>query len=67
MGFTSPIAFALDGFFIYGNQEPDGAFINTNVLDSFNGHKYSNSYHYHASTNYLYINGGIYLNPRLLQ
>lgn len=44
---TSPIAFALDGFAVYGNLEPDGAAMAP--LDSNNGHFGTNGvYHYHG-------------------
>ena len=55
VGVGSPIAFALDGYPIYGFQhggEP---------LDSLNGHKDSQgNYHYHATKAYPYLNGGFY-------
>jgi YHYH protein len=53
-----PIAFALDGFPVYGLTEPDGSAVR--ALDEFNGHVDSkDTYHYHASLVYPYINGGI--------
>ncbi|HSH01740.1 MAG TPA: YHYH protein [Anaerolineae bacterium] len=58
VGPTNPIAYALDGFPIYGLTEPDGSPV-TN-LDQFNGHLDANGhYHYHASNDYPYINGGL--------
>ncbi len=48
------IAFALDGFPIYGSKEPDGSDMLT--LDQYNGHTGSNGiYHYHAVETYPYI------------
>jgi YHYH protein len=57
-GPSSPIAVALDGFAIYGLSEPDGSPVR--ALDAFNGHVDSNdTYHYHATLTYPYINGGM--------
>ena len=54
-----PIAYALDGYPIYGYEEPDGSEVKG--LDAFNGHKDANGqYHYHASKKYPYLNGGFY-------
>lgn len=54
-----PIAYALDGYPIYGYEEPDGSKVEG--LDAFNGHedKHGN-YHYHASKTYPYLNGGFH-------
>jgi YHYH protein len=53
-----PIAFALDGFPIYGLIEPDGSPVRS--LDMYNGHADSkDTYHYHATLTYPYINGGM--------
>ncbi|MBT3188840.1 MAG: YHYH protein [Anaerolineae bacterium] len=58
VGVNSPIAFALDGFPIYGATEPDGSPMMT--LDEFNGHFDANGlYHYHGTNTYPYINGGM--------
>ena len=58
VGISSPIAYALDGFPIYGEQEPDGSTVSG--LDEFNGHlDDGGSYHYHGTTTYPYINGGL--------
>ncbi len=58
-GQTNPIAVALDGYFIYGTVEPDGGTLKT--LDSFNGHSdCAGGYHYHATSTYPYINGGMH-------
>lgn len=52
-----PIAYALDGFPIYGETEIDGKPIGK--LDEFNGHFDSKkNYHYHGTKTYPYINGG---------
>lgn len=54
-----PIAYALDGYPIYGYEEPDGSAVKG--LDVFNGHKDANgNYHYHATKTYPYLNGGFY-------
>ena len=58
VGIDKPIAYALDGFPIYGLTEPDGTAV-TN-LDEFNGHfAEDGSYHYHGTKSYPYINGGM--------
>ena len=54
-----PIAYALDGYPIYGYEEPDGSKVVG--LDAFNGHKDSKgNYHYHATKTYPYLNGGFH-------
>ena len=54
-----PIAYALDGYPIYGFDEPDGSPVKN--LDALNGHKdASGNYHYHATKTYPYLNGGFY-------
>jgi hypothetical protein len=59
LGKNLPIAFALDGYAIYGLNEPDGAA--PKGLDAFNGHTTpALGYHYHASTRYPFINGGFH-------
>jgi len=58
VGKEKPIAYALDGFAIYGTTEPDGSPMKT--LDEYNGHVGTDgTYHYHGTTTYPYINGGI--------
>lgn len=58
VGAAKPIAYALDGFPIYGATEPDGSTVL--ALDEFNGHLGEDgSYHYHGTTTYPYINGGL--------
>ncbi|MBC7651492.1 MAG: YHYH protein [Deinococcales bacterium] len=53
-----PIAFALDGFAIYGAKEPDGMAMQ--ALDTCHGHIYNNGvYHYHGTTNYPYVIGAM--------
>jgi len=53
-----PIAFALDGFAVYGAKEPDGTTMQT--LDTCHGHIYNNGvYHYHGTTNYPYVVGAM--------
>jgi hypothetical protein len=57
VGKKAPIAYALDGFPIYGETEVDGKKVVG--LDSFNGHFDSKkNYHYHGTKSYPYINGG---------
>jgi phosphatidylethanolamine-binding protein (PEBP) family uncharacterized protein len=59
LGKALPIAYALDGYAIYGLNEPDGSA--PKGLDAFNGHTTSSlGYHYHASTRYPFINGGFH-------
>jgi phosphatidylethanolamine-binding protein (PEBP) family uncharacterized protein len=54
-----PVAYALDGYPIYGYTEPDGSKLK--ALDAFNGHEDTRkSYHYHASKIYPYLNGGFH-------
>ena len=54
----NPIAFALDGFPVYGSKEPDGSVMST--LDSCHGHVGTNNiYHYHGTTNYPYVVGAM--------
>jgi len=49
----NPIAFALDGFPIYGSKEPDGRLMEP--LDSCHGHLGKNGvYHYHGTMSYPY-------------
>ena len=58
VGSTNPIAYALDGFAIYGSVEPDGSPLAD--LDEYNGHLGADGvYHYHGTTTYPYINGGL--------
>ena len=53
-----PIAFALDGFSVYGAKEPDGSSMSS--LDSCHGHLITGSvYHYHGTTDYPYVVGAM--------
>jgi len=53
-----PIAFALDGFAVYGVKEPDGSTMKT--LDECHGHLGSNNvYHYHGTNDYPYVVGSM--------
>lgn len=53
-----PIAFALDGFAVYGSKEPDGSAMQP--LDTCHGHIYNNGvYHYHGTSNYPYVIGAM--------
>lgn len=59
VGPNNPIAFALDGYPIYGLTEPDGSA--PTKLDALDGHTTPQlGYHYHASTKYPYVNGGFH-------
>ena len=53
-----PIAFALDGFAVYGTAEPDGTTMQS--LDTCHGHIFNNGvYHYHGTANYPYVIGAM--------
>ena len=53
-----PIAFAVDGFPVYGSKEPDGS--NMSVLDTCHGHAGTNGvYHYHGTADYPYVIGAL--------
>jgi hypothetical protein len=53
-----PIAFALDGFAVYGSKEPDGSTMQ--ALDTCHGHTYnSGTYHYHGTSTYPYVIGAM--------
>ncbi len=59
VGQGAPIAYALDGYPMFGLTEPDGSV--PAKLDSFNGHETpALGYHYHGSTKYPYVNGGFH-------
>lgn len=59
LGKSLPVAYALDGYAIYGLTDPDGA--TPKDLDSFNGHTTAKlGYHYHATKTYPYLNGGFH-------
>jgi Raf kinase inhibitor-like YbhB/YbcL family protein len=59
VGQDKPIAYALDGYALYGLTEPDGSAVGQ--LDAFNGHTTPKlGYHYHASRTYPYLNGGFH-------
>ena len=59
LGKAQPIAYALDGYLIFGLTEPDGSA--PAQLDAFNGHSTpALGYHYHASLKYPYVNGGFH-------
>lgn len=58
-GKDHPIAYALDGYPIYGITEPDGS--PAQSLDALQGHTSpSIGYHYHASQKYPYVIGGFH-------
>jgi hypothetical protein len=53
-----PIAFAVDGFSVYGLKEPDGTTMS--ILDTCHGHIGSNGiYHYHGTSDYPYVVGAL--------
>ena len=53
-----PIAFALDGFPVFGAKEPDGS--SMIALDTCHGHNGTNGvYHYHGTTDYPYVVGAL--------
>lgn len=55
---TKPIAFALDGFAVYGNTEPEG--IPMTALDANHGHYGTNGvYHYHGTAAAPYMIGNM--------
>jgi phosphatidylethanolamine-binding protein (PEBP) family uncharacterized protein len=59
VGEGKPIAYALDGYPIYGLTDPGGA--SPGKLDECNGHTIDQlGYHYHASATYPYVNGGFH-------
>ncbi len=59
VGEDNPIAYALDGYPIFGLNETDGTA--TTGLDRFNGHETPElGYHYHSTNGYPYINGGFH-------
>ncbi len=62
-----PIAFALDGYAVYGSKEPDGTTML--ALDQYHGHVGSNGvYHYHGTTTSPYMieamRGKVTLDPK---
>jgi hypothetical protein len=55
---NQPIAFALDGFPVYGAKEADGS--SMVALDTCHGHVLANGvYHYHGTTSYPYVVGAM--------
>lgn len=50
---TLPIAYALDGFAVFGSFEPDG--VSMIPLDANHGHNYNGTYHYHGTNSYPYM------------
>lgn len=59
VGRGAPIAYALDGYPIYGFDEPNGEL--AAGLDALGGHLDAEGhYHYHSSKQYPYLNGGFY-------
>ena len=53
-----PVAYALDGFPVYGLTEQDGSPVGK--LDECHGHEAPGGYHYHASNKYPYVFGGFH-------
>jgi phosphatidylethanolamine-binding protein (PEBP) family uncharacterized protein len=59
VGQDQPIAYALDGYPIYGYQDPQAP--DFAPLDALNGHHDAQGrYHYHATPKYPYLNGGFF-------
>ncbi|MFO0011987.1 MAG: YHYH protein [Planctomycetota bacterium] len=59
VGKGNPIGYALDGYPIYGYQDP--AAPDFAALDALNGHRDAQgNYHYHATPKYPYLNGGFF-------
>ena len=54
---TLPIAYALDGFAVYGSVEPNGSPMN--ALDANHGHYYNGIYHYHGTASAPYMVGNM--------
>lgn len=52
-----PIAYALDGFAVYGTKEPDGSDMET--LDANHGHEWNGRYHYHGTDTYPFMIGAM--------
>jgi hypothetical protein len=52
-----PIAFALDGYAVYAEKEPNGLVMNT--LDANHGHYLNGVYHYHGTKTYPYMIGNM--------
>jgi hypothetical protein len=57
VGSARPIAWALDGFPVYGELEPDGSAMKP--LDSGHGHAWNGGYHYHGTMTYPYMIGAL--------
>lgn len=59
VGKGQPVAYALDGYPIFGLAEPDGSPMRP--LDACNGHESAGAgYHYHAAMKYPYVIGGFH-------
>ncbi len=59
VGAGNPVAVALDGYPIYGYNDPNGK--PPTDLDWLSGHKGADGeYHYHATKTFPYLNGGFY-------
>jgi hypothetical protein len=59
LGKDLPVAYALDGYAIYGYNCTKG--VTPTDLDQFNGHTTKDrGYHYHATKTYPYLNGGFH-------
>jgi phosphatidylethanolamine-binding protein (PEBP) family uncharacterized protein len=59
VGKGMPVAYALDGYPVYGLTEPDGSTVAN--LDECHGHEDAKiGYHYHASNTYPYVFGGFH-------
>ena len=58
VGKGMPVAYALDGYPIYGLTEPDGSPVAS--LDECHGHATGIGYHYHGDTKYPYVMAGFH-------
>jgi Secretion system C-terminal sorting domain/YHYH protein len=54
---TLPIAYALDGYAVFGATEPNGVAMTT--LDANHGHTYNGTYHYHGTASAPYMIGNM--------
>jgi hypothetical protein len=61
VGPGKPIAYALDGYPIYGSTGPDGKPVDEKTLDAFHGKTdAAGNYAYYAGTKYPFVNGGFH-------
>jgi len=58
VGKGMPVAYALDGYPVYGLTEPDGS--SAGPLDECHGHESATGYHYHGADAYPYVFAGFH-------